>query len=158
MSSDYLSFVKNYLIVEGTPCYRHCEKPVHFKPFSESESNILGAYVCQDNYVSRIVYFAMKPDSDWVQNFLQQDLDGGQRVRVKDIRVATRHGWELGKNAELEAKKIFKESEGIKEYYWTFYPANDYEKSNGNFLCESCGKLFVQANSSKSNVCTRHAR
>jgi hypothetical protein len=156
MSSVELEmFVRKYLIVEGTPCsQRHCGKPTSFFPLLEDKVGIVGAYLCPENYVSRIVYFSSSPDKPWFEDFLRIKLDGGERVRAKDIRQATRHGWELGREAEKEISVFWPGD--ITQVYWTFYPRNDEEKTNGNFLCSKCHKLFVKPNSRPGNVCNRH--
>ncbi len=147
-------FVRKYLVDEGLPCLRHCSKPTRFYPFFEESGRIVGAYVCPDNFVSRIVYFSTAPDGAWFENFLRDDLGGGGRIRSNDVRKATRHGWELGREAESESSRLF--PNGLTEYYWTFYSHSDEEKANGNFLCEKCSKLFVKSNSSPERVCSRH--
>jgi hypothetical protein len=155
--SDFISFVRKYLVVEGLPCYRHCQKATHFVTLLENRNKLVGAYICPDNYVSRIVFFDLRDqDMDWFKSLVRIELDGGPLVRDRDFRVATRHGWELGGSAENEISIFSNSSGGIKEYYWTFYAKGDEEKKLGNFLCEKCGKLFNQPISSKSKTCQRH--
>lgn len=160
-SGNASSFVKKYLVVEGLPCYRHCDKPTRFASLVDDRKHLVGAYICPDNYVSRIVYFELQNEGDgmdWFKSFVRNELDGGSIIRDKDFRTATRHGWELGRDAENEIKSIsnHSSSRGLKEYYWTFYPRNDDEKKNGNYLCDKCGKLFTQPNSAKNKTCRRH--
>ncbi len=155
--SDFISFVRKYLVVEGLPCSRHCEKPTHFAALMEDRNKLVGAYVCPDSYVVRIVYFELtNHDMDWFKSFVRSELEGGSFVRDRDFRIATRHGWELGGNAENEIPPFTNPSSGIKEYYWTFYAKTDEEKKLGNFLCERCGKLFTHPLTLKSKICERH--
>lgn len=155
--NDFTSFIRKYLVVEGLPCSRHCDKSTHFVTMVENREKLVGGYVCPDNYVTRLVYFELdNHDASWFKSFVRNELDGGPMVRDRDFRVATRHGWELGGNAEDETASFTDRSKGIKEYYWTFYGRNDEEKKLGNFLCERCGKLFTQSLSSKSKTCQRH--
>jgi hypothetical protein len=149
-----IQFVRKHLIVEGLPCSRHCSKPTRFHSFFEETDRIVGAYVCPDNFVSRIVYFSTAPDRGWFENFLREELEGGSRIRPNDVRVATRHGFELGREAEAVSSQLL--PNGLTEYYWSFYPHGDEEKANGNFLCEKCLKLFVKPISSPERVCSRH--
>jgi hypothetical protein len=154
--SDFVTFVRKYLIVEGLPCSRHCDKLTRFVALMEDRNKLVGSYVCPDNYVSRVVFFeSNNRDMDWFKSFVRSELDGGERIRDKDFRFATRHGWELGGEAEAEIQSV-SGSKGIVEYYWTFYPRGEEEKKLGNFLCEKCGKLFTQPLSSKNKVCQRH--
>jgi hypothetical protein len=153
--SPLLSFVNKYLVVEGLPCGRHCNKPVKFHPL-DSGTELVGAYVDPEYYVSRVVYFSEKPNSPWFENFLKEQ-GGEPRVRKKDIRYATRHGWELGGNAEEEISQV--SPDGIREYYWTFYAQNDADKQEGTFFCAKenggCGRLFTQKIAGAKKLCPR---
>lgn len=154
------SFARKYLVVEGFPCQRHCARPTRFSVLFEDSDRLVGAYLCPSNYVSRIVSFAETKnygDVKWFQNFIRSELlEGSALVRDKDFRVATRHGWELGGNAEEEINKFSSPAKGVVEYYWTFYPISEEEKKLGNFLCEKCGKLFTQPLASENKICPRH--
>jgi hypothetical protein len=155
--SDFVSFVRKYLVVEGLPCSRHCDKPTHYSALMEDRNKLVGAYICPDNYVNRITYFELNNDDlNWFKSFLRSELDGGEMIRDKDLRFATRHGWELGGSAESEIQSFSDSSKGVKEHYWTFYAKDNEEKKMGNFLCETCGRLFTQSLTSKSKVCRRH--
>lgn len=96
----------------------------------------------------------MEPNPTWFEKFLVEQV--GDRLRKKDIRVATRHGWELGGRAEDEIKEI-SISSSIREYYWTFYARSDDDKKYGTFLCQKkeggCGKLFTKFISDDSRLC-----
>jgi hypothetical protein len=158
---DFGSFVRKYLVFEGLPCSRHCSEPTRFVTLldNRNRAEFIGAYVCPDNYVSRIVAFDLGGGGiQSLKGYVRNELDGGDTyVREKDFRVATRHGWELGDGAEKEIRSIVNLStNGIKEYYWTFYARSDEEKKIGNYLCEKCGKLFQQKLSSKNKLCSRH--
>jgi len=152
----FLQFVEDYLIVNGTKCYRHCEQPTRFVQVSKVESSVVGAYICPDNYVSRVVYFSDNPDEDWFRTFLVEQL-GDSWVRPRDIRVATRHGWELGGNAEEDILLV---SDGgyIREFYWTFYPKSDTDRATGTFLCENCNRMFRSKISDKRKLCVDCAK
>lgn len=157
--SEFVSFVRKYLVAEGLPCSRHCDKATHFVTLMENRDKIIGAYICPDNYVSRIVAFELQENDGgipWLRGYVRNELDGGSLVRDKDFRSATRHGWELGGSAEEEIKAFSDQTKGIKEYYWTFYARSDEEKKLGNFLCAKCGKLFTQPLTSKNKTCQRH--
>jgi hypothetical protein len=146
---EFSNFVNGYLIVQDAKCYRHCQEPAKFTPLKSDKPGIIGGYVCPGNYASRIVYFSLDPDREWFEGYLKKQL--GDAVRSRDIRSATRHGWELGGNAEAEIKKI--STAGLKQFYWTFYPATDEEKTRGAFRCDNCGRLFAKEFSDPSKVC-----
>lgn len=139
---ELLDFVEKYLVAKEARCYRHCSQSAKFAPVYESESSLVGAYVCPDKYVSRAVYFSDKPDEEWFYSFLSAQL-GSDWVRKRDIRMATRFGWELGGNAEDEIKEVSKSGKLV-QYYWSFRPENNEERSRGTFLCSNCGKFYVK--------------
>ena len=141
------SFSKRFLVVEGAKCYRHCERPTRFVQLFEEDAKLLGAYVCPDDYVSRVVAFSLAPEISWFESFLRNQV--GDRLRSKDIRWATRHGWELGREAERNVGKLTDPNRGLTETYWTFYAKDEKDKKSGSFLCSSkhggCGtRLFTK--------------
>lgn len=131
---------------------------------SSVSKKLLGAYACPGNYVSRVVYFDEgNPDTEWFYNFLESQL-GGERVRRRDIRHASRYGWELRRGAFGEIQRVTgsrKVTPKITEVYWTFYPKDDNEKKYGTFICgvgnedenKGCRKLFTQDTSSTERFC-----
>lgn len=149
-----LSFVMRYLRTEGVSCGRHCKDPVRFVPIYDDKESLVGAYVCPQNYVSRAVYFSSNPNSKWFENFLAEQA-GKDRVKERDVRVATRHGWELGGDAEEEIRDVA--PLGIKQYYWTFYPKSDEDRKSGTFLCAKenggCGRMFTKSMEDQSKLC-----
>ncbi|MGI0081459.1 MAG: hypothetical protein ACRECH_17785 [Nitrososphaerales archaeon] len=157
--SALLPFVRKYLLTEGVPCGRHCKDPVRFAPIHEEGESIVGAYVCPQNYISRVVYFSSNPNAKWFESLLAEQA-GRERVRERDVRVATRHGWELGRDAEDEIEKVA--PGGLKQYYWTFYPKSDEDKKSGTFLCAresgGCGKMFTKSIEDKSRFCPECSR
>jgi len=149
LEKEFTHFVERYLIVQDARCYRHCQDRARFVPLQADRPGILGGYFCPGNYASRVVYFSLDPDREWFEKFLQNQV--GNRVRSRDIRSATRHGWELGGNAETEITKI--SDDGIRQLYWTVYPSTEEEKTSGAFRCENCGKLFVKGFTDERKLC-----
>jgi hypothetical protein len=150
------TFVKEYLVFKGQ-CRRHCNQPSSFVELQHDSDGVVGAYVCPDGYVSRIVFFSVYPDVEWFRKFIRDQV-GGKVFRDSDIRTATRHGWELGDEALAEIREISPTST-IREVYWIVYPKSEAEKAQGVFLCselkkgKGCGKLFVQHIDSKDKLC-----
>lgn len=155
MQTIMMDFVNKYLLEKDPKCYRHCQMPTKLVPLSQSESSLVGAYVCPQSYVSRVVYFADNPNPKWFEEFLTNQL-GIVRVKSKDIRKATRHGWELGGKAEEEITQVSKTGKLV-QYYWTFYPKTDEEKQTGTYLCSKenggCGRLYTKSNTDSSKLC-----
>lgn len=155
--NSWSDYVKKYLIVDGVKCGRHCSRPVTFALLSEDPVEITGAYVDPDMYVSRVVYFSLEPNLEWFTNTLRAQV--GAKLNEKDLRFATRHGWEFGRQGEKDARTIFgSNAKGITEYYWTFYPKTDEDKKTETYLCSKahggCGKrIFVRSVGDDEKLC-----
>jgi hypothetical protein len=151
-------FVEKYLNFKGQ-CRRHCKKSTLFVELLHNLDCFIGAYVCPDGYVSRVIYFSINPDIKWFRKFLDSQV-GEEMVKSRDVRPATRHGWELEKEASAEINKLTPKGI-IKEIYWTTYPKTEEEKRLGVFLCSSvegereCRRLFVQDIKAKNKVCPK---
>ena len=138
---------EKYLLIDGARCSR-CQKPTKAMLLHDTADGIIYGYVCGGGHVSRVVYFAAVPDVNWFEGFLRNQL--GDRIRSKDLRKATRHGWELGGDAEKEM------SASVAQFYWTFYPQNEEERKYATSLCskeKGCGRLFTQSISENSIIC-----
>ena len=150
-----MRFVQKYLVANGAKCSRHCDKPAKFLPLFQSDSSIVGGYVCPEDYVSRIVYFADNPKLEWFKKYLLDHI-GKKTVHDADVRTATRHGWELGGRAEGEISHVSKSGE-IVQYYWTPYPKTEEEKKYGVFVCPKndggCGRLYSKLKIDDSKIC-----
>ena len=135
---------EKYLLVDGK-CLR-CRKPAKATKLQGTEASLTVAYTCSENHVSTVIYFASSPNVKWFEGFLRKQL--GDRIRSRDIRRATRYGWELGGNAEEEILNSAA-PKGITQFYWTFYPRTDEDKSHPTVLCSEdqggCGRLFLQS-------------
>ncbi len=150
-------FVLKYLNFTGK-CFRHCEEPTSMRVISHDPDRLVGAYVCPDGFVSQVVYFSLKPDLKWFEDLLSSQV-GRESVSQKDIRIASRHGWELGGNAldTLEAK--LGQGASIRELYWTRYPKTEMEKQQAVSLCigdnskTGCMKLFFHDRNSGEKLC-----
>jgi len=151
-------FVKKYLTFQGQ-CYRHCDNPSSLAHLRSDLKNVIGAYVCPSGYVSRVVYFSVNPDIKLLKAFLHSQV-GAEIVTDRDIRPATRHGWELGSDAMAEIGKV-SPTGVIKEEYWTVYPKTEDERRRGIFLCSNpekgrrCSRLFVQDKNSRNRQCPK---
>ena len=126
-----------------------CKKPAKAVPIQKTKENLTVAYVCPDSHVSRVVYFAANADARSFDGFLRDQL--GDRIRSRDIRKATRHGWELAGKAEEEI------SNDVTQFYWTFYAKNEEDKKYSTLLCAKegggCGRLFTQSIVENSVLC-----
>jgi hypothetical protein len=148
-------FVDRFLNVQAT-CRRPCGKPSRLKELWANHESIIGAYTCPDGHVSRVVYFSESPNFVWFQKFLSSKL-GEEIVAQRDIRPATRYGWELQGDALSELQTI-SSTGSIKEVYWTRYPT-EADQNRKVFLCSNhrkgtkCNKLFMQNIQSPNALC-----
>ena len=150
-------FVIKYLNFTGK-CYRHCDKPTAMKVVSQNSTSLVGAYICPQGFVSQVVYFSIKPDREWFENSLRAQV-GQEKVIHRDLRVASRYGWELGGDAQETLDSRLGEGTGVTEIYWTRYPKTEEEKQQGVSLCVGdgskvgCMKLFMRDRNSTERLC-----
>jgi hypothetical protein len=151
-------FVETYLRFTGS-CRRHCDNPTSFVTLWSDVEHVVGAYVCPAAYVSRVISVSRKPDLKWFRTFLTAQV-GEEIVVDRDIRPATRHGWELGKEAVAEIGEV-SPTHRVQAVYWTIYPRTENAKSRGVFLCSDpegdrgCHKLFVQDLTATNTLCPK---
>jgi hypothetical protein len=155
---DWLpEFIHKYLTFAGK-CYRHCDKPTTIRVISQDSSHVLGAYACPDGVVSQVVYFSLKPNLPWFENLLSEQV-GGEYVDSRDVRLATRHGWELAKGAQEELEAKLGLGGSLREVYWRRYPKSDAQKQLNVSLCignesnAGCLRLFMQGKESNERLC-----
>jgi hypothetical protein len=150
-------FVDKYLSFTGK-CFRHCDKPTAMIVLSRNATRLIGAYVCPNGFVSQVVYFSTEPDRDWFERLLQEQV-GSENVSHRDLRVASRHGWELGSEAYDALKAKLGEEGAITEVYWTRYPKSEEQKQQAVSLClgdksrQGCLKLFMHDRNSVEHLC-----
>jgi hypothetical protein len=121
----------------GGSCYRHCDRPLRVRGI---RSRLPGAWhirSCPSGVVSVTDYaeWTRRDPTDDVRTLLRQWTVPPSLVRSHDLRVATRHGPELGKAAErLLAATV--PARGVRVVYWRVYP---FRARNGSerrlFVC-----------------------
>ena len=128
------------------------------KVLVEAPTLVLGAYVCPDGFVSQVVYFSQKPDLKWFTDKLTSEI-GRENFASRDVRVASRHGWELGGNALQILKEKAGDNSTVTEVYWTRYAHTDAQKQVAISLCigdrtrPGCSKLFAHDRDSVESFC-----
>jgi hypothetical protein len=154
---QFPEFVLKYMNFTGK-CFRHCEKPTTMKVVSQNSDRLVGAYVCPDVFVSQVVYFSTQPDSEWFERMLRAQV-GPENINHRDIRIASRHGWELGGDAQAALRSKLGEGGVIHEVYWTRYPKTEEQKQQAVSLCvgdaskAGCMKLFMHNRNSVERLC-----
>jgi hypothetical protein len=150
-------FVLKYLTFTGK-CFRHCDKPTSMRVVSQNSTSVVGAYVCPDGFVSQVVYFSLKPDMQWFERMLSDQV-GMENFSPRDIRIASRHGWELGGTAREIVEANLGQGASIREAYWTRYAKTEEQKQLAVSLCQGdgskagCMKLFMHDRGSVERLC-----
>jgi hypothetical protein len=128
------------------------------KLISEDSTHVLGAYICPDGFVSQVVYFGQKPDLNWFNSIIAGQV-GPENFTTNDVRVATRHGWELGGNAAETLKTQLGPNASLTQVYWTRYARTDAQKQIAISLCTGndsrpgCLKLFAHEGRKVERFC-----
>lgn len=128
------------------------------KVITQGEGRVVGAYVCPSGFVSQVVYFGPNPDLEWFRNMLTEQVGQGN-VSVRDIRVASRHGWELGAGAQESLESKQGRGQPVKEIYWTRYPKTEEQKRQAVSLCignssrVGCSRLFIHDRNVEEELC-----
>jgi len=145
---DWFSeFVLKYLSFKGK-CFRHCDKPTSLHVLSQEPSGLIGAYVCPDGFVSQVVYFSQSPDMKWFENRITSQV-GEENFATNDVRIGSRHGWELGGDAQQRLETELGKNKHVTEVYWTRYARSDAQKRVAISLClgegarKGCLSLFA---------------
>lgn len=129
---------------EPQKCYGHCEEKASLR-FLRSDDVVIACYACPAGYVSKVMAYGANPTREALRTFLSEALSEGAPLADEDLRVATRHVWDLRTaNADISAS------------YWT----QNYRRGKSDdpdrralFSCARCGALFAQPVSSKKSLC-----
>jgi len=84
---------------------------------------------------------------------------GAENFTSNDVRLATRHGWELGDHALGDLETQLGPNHSISEVYWTRYARTDEQKQVAISLCigdstrPGCLKLFAHASNQTEKLC-----
>ena len=125
---------------------------------SEEASRLVGAYVCPDAFVSQVVYFSLSPEMKWFEDFITSQV-GREHFASDDVRVGSRHGWELGGDAHQMLESKLGTDHHVTEVYWTRYPHTDAQKQVAISLCmgegsrKGCLKLFAHDRNIVRRLC-----
>jgi len=128
------------------------------KVMFQDSTSMLGAYTCPDGFVSQVVYFSQKPDLNWFNTTISNQV-GLENFMTNDVRPATRHGWELGGNADESLKAKLGPNSSITEVYWTRYARTNAQKQIAISLCtgdssrSGCMKLFAHESGKVEKFC-----
>ncbi len=135
---DYRRIIDGYLKADGK-CYGHCDQKTDMY-FMEDGENLISCMTCPGGYVSRIVMYGRDIDVPGFKKFLSANTAGLGAVADQDIRIATRHPWDLGLEGKVQEDIVLREAYWTQNYRRT---KSDDPSRKGLFLCRECGKLLV---------------
>jgi len=136
--------LRRALAAPGGHCYRHCDRPIRtLRP----KSRLPGSWqvrACPSGVVSVTVYaeWTRRDPTSAVRETLRRSTVPASLVRRWDLRVATRHGPELGGAAErfLSAQRPRR---GVRVVYWRVYPFRGRDgKERRLFVCARTAHRF----------------
>jgi len=151
----------------GGSCYRHCDRPLRIRRFASRLPGTWQVRACPSGVVSVTVY------TEWTR----RDPTASARTELKrrtvppslvtswDLRLATRHGPELGRSAERFLARA-RPRRGVRVVYWRVYPFRGRDgKERRLFVCFRRGHpspvFYAAAPDSEANrcpVCVRAAK
>ncbi|MGD0250801.1 MAG: hypothetical protein ABSB97_07970 [Thermoplasmata archaeon] len=104
-------------------CYRHCDRPLRMRRLSSRLPGIWHVRACPSGVVSVTTYaeWTRRDPIQAVRNTLRRWTVPPSLLRSSDLRIATRHGPELGPAAERELSAT-RPARGVRVVYWRLYP------------------------------------
>ena len=148
----------------GGRCYRHCDRPIRTRRIGSRLPGLWYVRACPSGVVSVTIYaeWTRRDPTRSVQHALRDWTVPPSRVRLRDLRLATRHGPELGRAAE-RLLATARGRRGVRVVYWRVYPFRARDKTERRlFVCfrraHRSPVFFVSASKAKGPrcpVCTR---
>jgi hypothetical protein len=146
-----MDVAKVVAVAFGDPqkCYGHCEAKATLR-FLRSGGAVIACFACPSGYVSKVMAYGTSPTRDNLKALLTEALKDGPMLADQDLRVATRHAWDLGlTDSDISAS------------YWT----QNYRRGKSDdpnrkalFACGRCGALYLQPVTATNTLCQRCLR
>jgi len=107
----------------GGKCYRHCDRPVRSRRFSSRLPGTWHVRACPSGIVSVTTYaeWTRRDPTRTARRAFRRWTVPPSLVRLRVLRIATRHGPELGRAAERELAAT-RPPRGVRVVYWRLYP------------------------------------
>ncbi|MGP8078412.1 MAG: hypothetical protein ACLQC7_01955 [Thermoplasmata archaeon] len=107
----------------GGNCYRHCDRPIRRRRLPSQLPGTWIVRACPSGVVSVTAYaeWTRRDPTRAVRSALRRWTFPPTLVRFRDLRLATRHGPELGRAAERLLATV-RPSRGVRVVYWRVYP------------------------------------
>jgi hypothetical protein len=159
--------LQSALASPGGSCYRHCDCPTKDRRVRSPLPGTWHVRACPSGVVSVTLYaeWTRRDPTRAVQNALRRWTVPPSLVRARDLRLATRHGPELGRAAERWLAAV-RPARGVRVVYWRVYPFRARDGSERRlFVCFRRAHrepvFFVSSPTAKSwgcPVCARHRK
>ncbi|MGA8276094.1 MAG: hypothetical protein WB852_07375 [Thermoplasmata archaeon] len=140
-------------------CYRHCDRPLRGRTASIRAPGWLCVYACPGGAVSVVTYteWAAADPTPTLMRFARGHTSPPSLVRRWDLRLARRHGPELGLAAERFLARA-QPPHPVWTVYWRLYP---FKRKDGSvhrlFACFRHGRgsvrFFVAPGDARSPPC-----
>ena len=148
----------------GGTCYRHCDQPIRIRRVTSRLPGVLFVRACPTGLVSLTVYleWTRRDPSRSLQSVLERWASPRTLVRWRDLRLATRHGPELGPTAERFLASMHP-ARAVRAVYWRVYPSRAADGAERRlFVCtrrsHSSPVFFAASPQSKCWDCPACAR
>ena len=107
----------------GGRCYRHCDRPIRTRTVRSRLPGLWQVRACPSGVVSVTSYaeWTRRNPTPSVRRLLREWSASPRLVREWDLRLATRHGPELGRAAERFLSRQ-RPRKGVRVVYWRVYP------------------------------------
>ena len=115
--------VRAALAWPGGTCYRHCDRPIRIRRLASSLPGTWIVRACPSGVVS-VTSYSERTHGDptpKVRNALRRWTRPPSLMKTSDLRIASRHGPELGPAAE-RALARGRPVRGVRVVYWRLYP------------------------------------
>jgi hypothetical protein len=112
------------LVSPGGSCYRHCDRPIRTHRVRSGLPGDWLVRACPSGVVSVTQYaeWAKRDPTRVVGQTLRRWTVPASLVRARDLRLATRHGPELGRPAEQFLAGRTRSGRRLRVVYWRVYP------------------------------------
>ncbi len=151
--------LRSALASRGGKCYRHCDRPIETRGVASPLPGLWQVHACPSGVVSVTSYAerTRRDPTKAVRTVLRAWSVPPRLVRSWDLRLATRHGPELGRAAERFLGSTGPRR-GVRVVYWRVYPTRGRDGIERRlFVCfrrrHKTPVFFVAPSTSRAAAC-----
>ena len=146
MTDEEIRGLAQNLLDMETKCYGHCGETANLEFTGDGT---VSCYVCPGRYVSRIITYGKELDPKRFSEYLRNVISNMGEVEDGDIRVASRHAWDMGLDRKTD-ELVLREAYLTQSYR---RPKSEDPDRLALFLCSNRDSFFVQPLNSKDRLC-----